>query len=56
MIKLGAIVSSFDNALFIWRDTSGRLIGVLASHVDDFVFAGTEWFHTHVIAKTHGNI
>ena len=51
MIKLGAIVSSFDNALFIWRDTSGRLIGVLASHVDDFVFAGTEWFHTHVIAK-----
>ena len=50
-MELGAKVSSFDNALFNWRDCSGNLIGVLASHVDDFVFAGTKDFHINVIAK-----
>ena len=51
LIALGAIVSSFDNALFIWYDCDGNLMGVLATHVDDFIYAGTEIFLTTVIVK-----
>ena len=49
LIALGAIVSSFDNALFIWYDSDGNLMGVLATHVDDFIYGGNEYFLTTVI-------
>ena len=51
LVGLGAIVSSFDNALFLWYDSSGNLMGLLASHVDDFIYSGTKFFLTTVIVK-----
>ena len=49
LISLGAVVSSFDNCLFLWFDENGKLYGMLISHVDDFAFSGTEEFHRNVI-------
>ena len=41
--------SSFDNALFIWHNEQGELIGILALHVDDFSYCGTHHWHSTVI-------
>ena len=49
LLSLGAKVSIFDNALFLWHDQKGDLQGILASHVDDFMFGGTEWFLSNVV-------
>ena len=46
--RLGGVVSTYDNALFLWHDENGMLIGVLVSHADDFAFAGSQNFHTTV--------
>ena len=46
---LKGIVSKFDNALFIWHNDEGKLEGILAMHVDDFVYCGTsKWLNTVV--------
>jgi len=50
MTKLGGKVSKMEPALFIWHDENGDLSGVLTSHVDDFLWAGTEEFEKEVIA------
>ena len=49
--RLGGVVSTYDNALFLWHDDNGMLIGILVSHVDDFAFAGSQYFHTTVIEE-----
>lgn len=49
MLDLGACISSFDNCLFRWYDETGAVAGILVSHVDDFAFAGTQWFMEKVI-------
>ena len=54
MIDLGAKVSSYDEAMFCWHDQSGDLVGVLISHVDDFVFCGNNAFQTNIISKLKG--
>ena len=42
-IKLGAVRSKLDNAMFMWYE-GDEIIGHLCTHVDDFNFAGTkEW-------------
>ena len=46
--KLGAIPSKYDKAVFIWKK-QGVLHGVLASHVDDFLWVGSEEFSCSVI-------
>ena len=51
LLKLGARLSAYDNALFLWHDKGNKLMGILASHVDDFVFAGSKYFHNKVIAE-----
>ena len=49
--RLGGVVRTYDNALFLWNDENGMLIGILVSHVDDFAFAESETFHTTVIEE-----
>ena len=51
LTDLGAKVSRYDKSLFIWHDDKGRLIGVLVSHVDDFVYCGILDWHNKVISK-----
>ena len=46
--RLGGAVSTYDNALFLWHDDNGMVIGILASHVDNFAFGGSQNFHTAV--------
>ena len=64
MIKLKGHISKFDNALFMWHQSSDEgtvLIGIIALHVDDFEFCGTaSWkndaikpLFTVLVAKAH---
>ena len=46
------MVSTYDNALLLWHDDIGMLIGIQVSHVDDFAFAGSQTFHTTVIEES----
>ena len=43
LIGLGAIVCKSDPAVFIWHNQS-KVNGLLCTHVDDFLFGGTELF------------
>ena len=47
---LGGRVSKHDQAIFTWHDRS-RLSGVIATHVDDFCWAGTKEFQSKVIGS-----
>ena len=51
LLKLGGVVSTYDNALYLWYDAldGNHLMGVLVSHVDDFAFCGSVKFHDTVI-------
>ena len=41
---LGGKMSKFDKAFFLWHDKEGNLRGIIALHVNDFVYCGTcEW-------------
>ena len=31
-------MSAYDNALFLWNDANGNLMGILAMHVDNIMF------------------
>ena len=48
LLKIGGMKSKFDNAIFYWH-LNDKLQGVLSLHVDDFCWAGTEWFRQKVI-------
>ena len=43
-------MSRVDPAVFYWHDSNG-LVGILAVHVDDFLWAGSEKFKDTVIVK-----
>ena len=45
--KCGATMSKVDPAVFYWLD--GELEGILACHVDDFIWGGTENFKQTVV-------
>lgn len=49
MQQLGGHVSQIDPAVFYWLDDKGELTGILASHVDDFLWAGSKTFSSLVI-------
>ena len=52
MTKLGATVSRVDPAVFMWNDpVSSQLKGVLACHVDDFIWSGDERFENDVVDR-----
>ena len=50
-MELGGIRSQYDSCLFLWHQDDGSLKGVLALHVDDFVFCGTYGWHELVITS-----
>ena len=50
LLDLGASVSSLDPALFYWKE-GDKVVGVVCTHVDDFLWAGTSFFENGVIAK-----
>ena len=43
LIGLGAIVCKSDPAVFIWYNQP-KVNGLLCTHVDEFLFGGTELF------------
>ena len=44
LTDLGGKVSLYDHSLFLWFNERGKLIGILVSHVDDFVYCGViDW-------------
>lgn len=52
LLELGATVSTYDNALFLWHEKGdGTLMGVLVSHVDDFAFCGNDKFQVEAIEE-----
>ena len=51
LISLGAVQSLYDSALFIWHGDDGTLKGIVASHVDDFIYCGTDAFQSEVMQK-----
>lgn len=52
MTDLGAKMSKVDPAVFYWMDPSGdEVIGVLATHVDDFLWGGTPYFEQNIIGR-----
>lgn len=50
MQQSGGSVSKVDPAVFCWLDDSCHVMGVLACHVDDFVWGGSETFSMTVIS------
>ena len=51
LLSLGATISAYDNALFLWHDDNGEHFGMLVSHVNDFAFCGNARFQTEVIKQ-----
>ena len=51
MYQLGAVLSQVDPAVFYWLDDSYNVMGVLACHVDDFIWGGSGKFSTTVIPR-----
>ena len=54
-MELGGVISAYDRALFIWHGEDNTLKGIIASHVDDFVMCGDEYFESEVIDKLKMN-
>ena len=44
MLDLGAKISKVDPAVFYWLDDEKNTKGILACHVDDFIWGGTQSF------------
>ena len=51
LISLGMQQSAMDRALFFLKDKAGNLIGLIVTHIDDFLFIGNEVFHREIIHK-----
>ena len=51
MMSTGGKVSQVDPAVFYWLDDQCKVTGVLACHVDDFLWAGSQSFVTNVIPR-----
>lgn len=49
MLSTGGKMSQVDPAVFYWQDEQFKVTGVLACHVDDFLWAGSQNFLTVVI-------
>ena len=53
LTRLGGRQSKYDKAVFTWHDSRNVLIGIVASHVDDFILAGSPDFHSNVVSVMH---
>ncbi|KAL6481141.1 hypothetical protein MHYP_G00092210 [Metynnis hypsauchen] len=49
ILSTGGKMSQVDPAVFYWLDKEYKVTGVLACHVDDFLWAGSQDFATNVI-------
>ena len=49
--NLKGIVSTYDNALFLWHDATSNLMSILAMSVDDFIFCGNNTFQGNMISE-----
>lgn len=49
MLNTGGKMSQVDPAVFYWLDQDCNVTGVLACHVDDFIWGGSQTFATTVI-------
>ena len=49
LIRLGCKTSQLDPSLFFYHDNSGALQGVIVSHIDDFLHAGSKKFYDEVL-------
>ena len=47
--SLGVNECRYDPCISCCYDDQGNLCGILCTHVDDFLFAGTSWFIENVI-------
>ena len=43
LIQLGGKICTYDHGLFIWQREK-ELVGILGSHVNDFLFCGSTMF------------
>ena len=50
LLKSRAVVSKYDQAIFTWY-FGNKLHGIIATHVDDFCFAGSEILQTKVMDR-----
>lgn len=50
MQKLGCIQSNLDTALFMYK-VEGKLTGIIAMHIDDFLHAGLPTFESEIMDK-----
>ena len=46
--KMGAMKSKYDEVIFYWKEDAA-LQGIIACHVDDFIFSGNSTVHGHVV-------
>ena len=44
LTHLKETVSAYYNALFLWHDTTGNMMAILAMHVEYFIFCGNDTF------------
>ena len=51
MIDMGANMSKVDPAVFYWLNEKREVIGIVASHVDDFIWSGRPDFEKSVVDK-----
>lgn len=51
MLETGATMSQVDPAVFYWLDGECKVTGVLACHVDDFIWGGSDEFATTIIPQ-----
>ncbi|KAK6187111.1 hypothetical protein SNE40_005204 [Patella caerulea] len=51
MLNLNGKISKVDPAVFYWIRPNGTVMGILACHVDDFVWGGDQMFVKQVIDK-----
>ena len=51
LFVLCMVQCTYDYAVFMWFDPQGNLAGIMAIHVDDIIFGGSEQFHAEVICK-----
>ena len=46
---LGCEVMQLDKSIFVLRDQNNTLQGVLAVHIDDFIYGGSNYFYKKVV-------
>ena len=51
LLECSAMISKVDPAVFYWKDENNDVHGILACHVDDFIWGGDQMFVEAVIPK-----